>query len=154
MKKRKELLWFLLPYLLLPLLSLLVSALTSIQLENIGASLALVLGLFFSVDMLLALLQSGIANLISGVVFGIVVGGIVLLLRRWIPLSRRWWYVAVFAVTMLFYLVFYAVMMRMFPTVYVWFLSAQLGNIAAFFVWLVELIWTAVKKPKQEVETE
>ena len=154
MKKSRELLWFLVPFFALPLLSLAVTVIMSIQPQNVGTSLVLAFGLVFSTDMLVALLQSGVANLLTGAVFGIVVGGIVWLVGRWSPLSRRWRYVTVFGVTALFYLALYAVTMRAFPPYYAWFLAAQLGNIAAFFVWLVEWIRTAVKKPKQEVETE
>ncbi|MBQ9859634.1 MAG: hypothetical protein IJO76_03030 [Clostridia bacterium] len=158
MKKGKELLWFLLPFVLLnvwsivgPVLMIWTSGDPLPQFVGVGHYLYLMLNDPLVLQVTVSTL---LGSWLAAAVLGAALGGLVLLLRRWIPLFRTWWYVAIFALAALTMLGIWVAQMRLFPSFNNWTYFLQTGNIAAFFVWLVELIWTAVKKPKQEVETE
>ncbi len=154
MKRRKELLWFLIPFVLLPV----CSAFGTFRDFQQGVPQ------FMDAENYLRLLwadplfwvsvgNSLLMTWLTGGVLGAVLGALVLLLRRRGVLSRPLGYVVVFGATALLATAVWIISLRLFPDGYNWLYFIQLGNAAAFFVWLAERIWTAVKKPKQEVET-
>lgn len=154
MKKRKELLWFLIPFVLLAVGSIWVTVaeLTEIPQYIMGGEQY--------VKLLLAdpLFWVAVGNTLLGYwLMGVFLGGAVsvvaLLLHLWVPLSRRWGYVAVFTVSTLIALGIWIAQMGLSRLGYVCVYAVQIGNAAAFFAWLAECVWTAVKKPKQECET-
>ena len=158
MKKTRELWWFLVPFVLLPVASIVVPLLwpdgvmkESIQFLGGAEYLRLLLSdpLFW-----VGVGSAFVWTWVLGGVLGLILGLLVLLLRRWLPLARRWWYVAVFAAATLIATAIWAAGLRLTPGVYQWLYFLQMANAAAFFVWLVELVWKAIKKPKMEVDAE
>ncbi len=154
MRKGKELLWFLLPFLGLPFISFGVSFLIAwVYIEEVAPLWETVFA-SFAPEVLPDLLISLLQPVFTGVIYGGVLGIVLLLLRGRVSLSRRWWYVLVFGVAALLSLAVWVSQMRIFPGIYTWLYFLWVGNIAAFFVWLVELVWRSIKKPKQEVKAE
>ena len=152
MNKKKELLWFLIPFMLLTVWSMfgalipLLHSGTSLIGENY-VKLAMADPLFW--------VAAGNTLLLCwafGGALALVLGLIVCLLRRWVSLSRCLWYVAIFAIATLMAMTVWIAAERLVPTVYNWLFFVQIGNAAAFFVWLAEAIVTAFKKKKQGVE--
>ena len=145
MNKKKELLWFLIPFVLLTVWSVFGPL---IPLSNPETSL---IGENY-VKLLMAEGNTLLLYWAVGGVLALVLGLLVCLLRRWVSLSRCLWYVAVFAIATLMAMTVWIAAERLVPTVYSWLFFVQIGNAAAFFVWLAEAIVTAFKTKKQGVE--
>ena len=151
MNKRKELLWFLLPFVLLP-----VASVFSTLYDWIAATPPLIgvtdyVGLYidtleFWVNVFKAIILEWIISAILALVLGLAV--------RWLPLSRPIKYVVIFTVATVITAVLWIAGMRLFPQWYHLLNFVKYGNAAAFFAWLAECVWTAVKKPKQESEAQ
>ena len=152
MKKWKELLWFLIPFILLPIVSAIGTyyswADTTPQfiigrekyLELLWKDPAFWMGVINS------LLSYWLISAVLALVLGLAV--------RWLPLSRRLKYVLIFVVATVVTALVWIIGMRLVPQWYNLLLFLQVGNTTAFFAWLAELVWTTVKKPKQECETQ
>ena len=154
MKRRWEWPWFVIPFVLLPVCSVLGTFFNFQQ----GVPQ------FMDAENYLRLLWNDrifwraasntlLACWMSGGVLALALGLAVRLLQRWVPMSRPVRYMVIFSAATVITAVVWLAGVRLVPTVYNMLFFLQLGNAAAFFVWLAELIWTAVKKPKQEVET-
>ncbi len=150
MKKWKELLWFLVPFVLLPVFAAIATYFSWVNgtpqfiigrehyLELLWEDPAFWMGVFN------ALLSCWLMGAVLALVLGLAV--------RWLPLSRRLKYGLIFMVALLIAAVVWTVGMQMIPRWYSLLLFLQIGNAAAFVAWLAECIWTAVRKPKQECE--
>ena len=156
MKKGKELLGFLIPFVLLNVWSVVGPLLWSMAALT-GDTTPQFVGSEHYLRLLLndRLFWIGIGNTLlltclTGVVVGAVSGSLVLLLRRWLSLPRPWWYVAVFAVATLLTLGLWVAKVRTAPNGYNWVYFVQTGNAAAFMVWLAELVIQAIKERKKE----
>ena len=87
-------------------------------------------------------------------VISAVLAGLLGLIVRRLPLSRRMKYVVIFVTATVITAAVWMIGMRLMPQWYNLLNFVKYGNAAAFFAWLAELVWTTVKKPKQECETQ
>ena len=151
MNKRKELLWFLIPFVLLP-----VAGAFGYLCEQIDA-----IPQFISVEnyfMLflrdprfwVALINTIASQWLTAAALALVLG----LTVRWLRMPRAAKYAIIFAAAVVITAVIWCAGVRLMPRWYNLLYFATYGNAAAFFVWLAECIWLAVKKPKQECETQ
>ena len=150
MNKRKELLWFLIPFLLLPVASSFGFLHEQIDAVPQFISVENYYRLFLRDPMFWsALFNTIISQWLIAAVLVLVLG----LAVRWLRVSRAAKYVILFAAAVVVTAVIWCVGMRLMPRWYNLLYFVTYGNAAAFFAWLAECIWTAVKKPKQESET-
>lgn len=152
MKKKKELLWFLIPFVLLTVWSVFgpLIPLSNPETSLIGENYVKLL--MADPTFWVAAGNTLLLYWAVGGVLALVLGLLVCLLRRWVSLSRCLWYVAVFAIATLMAMTVWIAAEWLVPTVYSWLFFMQIGNVAAFFVWLAEAIVTAFKTKKQGVE--
>ena len=150
MNKKKELLWFLVPFVLLPIVGafgyLCERVDTTPQFLNIENYFRLYINdpTFWG-----TLGNTIVAEWITAVVLALVLG----LSVRWIPMPRTAKYIVIFVTATILTMVVWIMGVRLMPRWYNLLNFVKYGNAAAFFAWLAEWIWTAVKKPKQECET-
>ena len=153
MKKRKELLWFLIPFVFLPIVSAIGTYFswmdTTSQVIFIGKEQYLEL-LWKDPAFWMGVINSLLSYWLISAVLALVLG----LAVRWLPLSRRLKYVLIFVVAAVVTALVWIIGMRLVPQWYNLLLFLQVGNTTAFFAWLAERLWTTVKKPKQECETQ
>ena len=133
MKKSRELWWFLVPFVLLNMWSVVGPLLWSKA--ALGETVAFIGGENY-LRLLLndSVFWVGVGNALlaiclTGAVIGAVLGAVVFLLLRRIPLSRSWRYVAVFAAAVLITLSVWVAQVRLVPNGYNWlyFLDEQLS---------------------------
>ncbi len=146
MKRRKELLWFLIPFLLLPLASIFS---TLYAWTDATPSIEDYIHLFlndsiFWVAVGNTLLLEGAGVAVLALVLGLAV--------RWLPLSRPLKYVLIFAAATLITATVWIVGMRLFPQWINLLAFLKYGNLVAFIVWLAECIFTVKRTTKQESE--
>jgi ABC-type sugar transport system permease subunit len=149
MNKRKELWWFLIPFLLLP-----VAGSFGYLCEQIDAVPQFVsvenYFLLFLRDprFWVSLMNTMAAQWLTAAVLALVLG----LAVRWLRVSRAAKYAILFTAAVVMTAVIWCAGVRLMPRWYNLLHFATYGNAAAFFAWLAECVWTAVKKPKQESE--
>ena len=149
MKKSKELLWFLIPFLLLPVASVFSALYAWIDatpwLIGVTDYASLYIDtLEFWMYVLRTLLLEWMVSAVLALVLALVV-------RR---LSRSMQYVVIFAGATVITAALWMVGMRLMPQWYNLLNFVKYGNAAAFFAWLAERIWLKKKAPKQECEME
>ncbi len=150
MNKRKELWWFLIPFVLSPIVGTLGSLCEQVDMTPQFLGMENYFQFFiedprFWVYVLKTLLLEWIVCAVLALVLGLAV--------RWIRMSRAAKYVVIFIAATLVAIVPWIISVRLMPRWYNLLNFVRYGNAAAFFAWLAECIWTAVKKPKQECET-
>ena len=149
MNKKKELLWFLIPFVLLP-----IAGIFGFLCEQVDA-----IPQFLNVEnyfklfiqdptFWVALLNTIVAQWAFAVALALVLG----LAVRWLRVSRPVKYVMIFAAAIVIVAVIWGVGVRVMPRWYNLLSFLTYGNAAAFFVWLAEAIVTAFKTKKQGVE--
>ena len=151
MNKRKELLWFLIPFLLLPLAG--SFGFSHEQIDSVPQFISVenYYRLFLHDPLFWpALFNTIMSQWLTAAVLALVLG----LAVRWLRVSRATKYVILFAAAVVVTAVIWCVGVRLMPRWYNLLYFVTYGNAAAFFAWLAECIWTAVKKPKQESETQ
>ena len=151
MKKSKELLWFLIPFLLLPVagsFGYLCQQIDSVP-RFVSAENYFLLFLrdprFWP-----ALFNTIISNWLAAAVLALVLG----LAVRWLRVSRAAKYAILFTAAVVITAVIWCAGLRLVPRWYNLLNFATYGNAAAFFAWLAERIWLKKKAPKQECEIE
>ncbi len=154
MNKRKELLWFLIPFVLLAIGSVCCTVweLSQIPSYIIGGEEYIKL-MWADPASWAAVGNTMLCYWLIGIFLGGVASVAALALHLWVPLSRRWGYVAVFVVSTVAAWVIWTVQGGILSWASTCLSAVQIGNAAAFFAWLAECIWTAVKKPQRESET-
>ena len=151
MNKRKELWWFLIPFVLLPIAGSFGYLCEQIDAVPQFVSVENYFMLFLRDPRFwVALLNTIVAQWLMAAVLTLVLG----LAVRWIKMPRAAKYVVIFAAAVVITAVIWCVGVRLMPRWYNLLYFVTYGNAAAFFAWLAECIWTAVKKPKQECETQ
>ena len=151
MNKRKELWWFLIPFVLLPIAGSFGFLCEQIDAVPQFVSVENYFMLFLRDPRFwVALLNTIVAQWLMAAVLTLVLG----LAVRWIKMPRAAKYVVIFAAAVVITAVIWCVGVRLMPRWYNLLYFVTYGNAAAFFAWLAECIWTAVKKPKQECETQ
>lgn len=151
MNKRKELWWFLIPFVLLPMAGSFGFLCEQIDAVPQFVSVENYFMLFLRDPRFwVALLNTIVAQWLTAAVLTLVLG----LAVRWIKMSRAAKYVVIFAAAVVITAVIWCVGVRLMPRWYNLLYFVTYGNAAAFFAWLAECIWTAVKKPKQECEIQ
>ena len=151
MNKRKELWWFLIPFVLLPMAGSFGFLCEQIDAVPQFVSVENYFMLFLRDPRFwVALLNTIVAQWLMAAVLTLVLG----LAVRWIKMPRAAKYVVIFAAAVVITAVIWCVGVRLMPRWYNLLYFVTYGNAAAFFAWLAECIWTAVKKPKQECETQ
>ena len=151
MKKWKELLWFLIPVVLSPIVGTLGYLCEQVDMTPQFLGIENYFQLFikdprFWESVLRTLLLEWMVCAVLALVLGLAV--------RWIKMPRAAKYVVIFAAAVVITAVIWCVGVRLMPRWYNLLYFVTYGNAAAFFAWLAECIWTAVKKPKQECETQ
>ena len=154
MNKRWEWPWFVIPFVLLPV----CGAFGTFQDFQQGMPLFMdaenYLRLLWADPLFwVSVITTQLSSWALGGVLGLLLGLAVRLLQRRVSLSRRVRYIVIFSAAMLIIAIVWLAGVRVVPTVYNILFFVQYGNVAAFAVWLGERIRTAVKRPKQEVET-
>ena len=150
MNKKKELLWFLIPFVVLPIVGIFGSLCERVDMTPQFLGIENYFQLYikdprFWVSLVRTLLLEWVGCAVLALVPGLAV--------RWLRMSRPVKYVVIFVAATLITAVMFAVGVRLMPRWYNLLNFVKYGNAAAFFAWLAEWIWTAVKKPKQECET-
>ncbi len=151
MKKWKELLWFLIPFLLSPIVGALGYLCEQVDMAPQFLGIENYFQLFikdprFWESVLRTLLLEWMICAVLALVLGLAV--------RWIRMPRAAKYVVIFAVATLIAVVPWITSVRLIPRWYNLLNFVRYGNAVAFFAWLAECLWTTVKKPKQECETQ
>lgn len=153
MKKRKELLWFLIPFVFLPIVSAIGTYFswmdTTSQVIFIGKEQYLELlwkDPAFWMGIINGLVSCWLISAVLALVLGLVV--------RWLSLSRSMKYVVIFVTATVITAAVWMIGMRLMPQWYNLLNFVKYGSAAAFFAWLAECLWTTVKKPKQECEIQ
>lgn len=153
MKKRKELLWFLIPFVFLPIVSAIGTYFswmdTTSQVIFIGKEQYLEL-LWKDPAFWMGIINGLVSYWLISAVLALVLG----LAVRWLSLSRSMKYVVIFTTATVITAAVWMIGMRLMPQWYNLLNFVKYGNAAAFFAWLAECLWTTVKKPKQECETQ
>ena len=153
MNKWKELLWFLIPFVLLTVGSVCttVAELSEIPQYIIGGDeyvkLLLADPLFW-----VAVGNTLLSYWLMSALLGGAIGAVFSLLRLWIKLPRVVGYVAIFVLPTLLIMGMWMAQMGWSRFGYACVYAVQVGNAAAFFAWLAKRIWAVVKKRKQERE--
>ena len=151
MKKSKELLWFLVPFLLLPVASSFGYLCQQIDSVPQFISVENYYRLFLHDPLFWpALFNTIISHWLTAAVLALVLG----LAVRWLRVSRAAKYVILFAAAVVVTAVIWCVGVRLIPRWYNLLYFVTYGNAAAFFAWLAERIWLKKKAPKQECEIE
>ena len=150
MNKKKELLWFLIPFVVLPIVGIFGSLCERVDMtpQFLGIDNYFLLYIndpMFWISVWNTIVMEWVFTAVLALVLGLVV--------RWMRVSRSVKYVVIFVAATLITAVMFAVGVRLMPRWYNLLNFVKYGNAAAFFAWLAEWIWTAVKKPKQECET-
>ena len=149
MSKKKELLWFLIPFVLLS-----VATIFSTLGDWIANTPTLIgvtdyVGLYIDTPRFwLYVLKTLVLEWLFCAVLALVLA---LVVRR---LSRSMQYVVIFAGATVITAALWMVGMRLMPQWYNLLNFVKYGNAAAFFAWLAEGIWLKKKAPKQECEIE
>jgi hypothetical protein len=151
MKKRKELLWFLIPFALLPVASVFSTLYAWIAATPPLIGVTDYVGLY--IDTLEFWVNVFKAVVLEWVISAVLAGLLGLIVRR-LPLSRSMKYVVIFTAATVITAAVWMIGMRLMPQWYNLLNFVKYGNAAAFFAWLAECLWTTVKKPKQESETQ
>ena len=151
MNKRKELWWFLIPFVLLPIAGSFGYLCEQIDAVPQFVSVENYFMLFLRDPRFwVALLNTIVAQWLMAAVLTLVLG----LAVRWIKMPRAAKYIVIFAAAVVITAVIWCVGVRLKPRWYNLLYFVTYGNAAAFFAWLAECVWTAVKKPKQESEAQ
>ena len=151
MNKRKELWWFLIPFVLLPIAGSFGYLCEQIDAVPQFVSVENYFMLFLRDPRFwVALLNTIVAQWLMAAVLTLVLG----LAVRWIKMPRAAKYIVIFAAAVVITAVIWCVGVRLMPRWYNLLYFVTYGNAAAFFAWLAECVWTAVKKPKQESEAQ
>ena len=151
MKTSKELLWFLIPFVLLS-----VATIFSTLGDWIANTPTLIgvtdyVGLYIDTPRFwLYVLRTLVLEWSFCAVLAVVLMWIVRRLR----LSRSMQYVVIFAGATVITAALWMVGMRLMPQWYNLLNFVKYGNAAAFFAWLAERIWLKKKAPKQECQIE
>ena len=151
MSKKKELLWFLIPFILLPV----ASALSTLY-AWIAATPTLI-GVEHYARLYIDDPRFWVSVFNTVVLEWVISAVLALVLRlsvRRLRVSRAVQYTVIFVAATLITAAVWMIGMRLLPQWYNLLNFVKYGNAAAFFAWLAERIWLKKKAPKQECEIE
>ena len=150
MNKRKELWWFLIPFVLLLIVGTFGYLCEQVDMTPQFLGIENYFQLYIKDPRFwVSVFNTIVFEWVFAVVLALVLGLVV----RWMPVSRPVKYVVIFTAATLMTAAVWVMGVRLMPRWYNLLNFVKYGNAAAFFAWLAECIWTAVKKPKQECET-
>ena len=150
MNKKRELLWFLIPFILLP-----VASAFSTLYAWIAATPTLI-GVENYVRLYIDDPRFWVSVFNTVVLEWVISAVLALVLRlavRRLRVSRAVQYTVIFVAATLITAAVWMIGMRLMPQWYNLLNFMKYGNAAAFFAWLAECVWLA-KKPQQECETQ
>ena len=150
MNKRKELWWFLVPFILLPVAS------TFSTLYAWIAATPTLIGVENYVRLYIDDPRFWVSVFNTVVLEWVISAVLALVLRlavRRLRVSRAVQYTVIFVAATLITAAVWMIGMRLMPQWYNLLNFMKYGNAAAFFAWLAECVWLA-KKPQQECETQ
>ena len=151
MNKRKELLWFLIPFVVLPIAGIFGSLCEQVDMtpQFLGVENYFLLYIndpMFWISVWNTIVMEWVFTAVLALVLGLVV--------RWMRVSRYAKYVMIFVTAIVATALMFWVSVRLMPRWYNLLNFVKYGNAAAFFAWLAERIWLKKKAPKQECEIE